>query len=86
MADESHANIVIERPARMMRDGMDDAFVGFGVREDAKNLRFVQERVIEREGRGLRMAFGENSTGNARGGAARERQFFAERKLRQTLE
>ena len=41
MADESHANIVVERPTRMVRDGVDDAFVGVAIREHAKNLRFV---------------------------------------------
>lgn len=41
MSNEGHADIVIERPARMMRDGVDDAFVGVAIREDAKNLRFV---------------------------------------------
>ena len=41
VADERHADVVVERPARMMRDGVDDAFVGVRIREDAKNLRFV---------------------------------------------
>ncbi len=86
MANESHADVVVERPARMMRDGVDDAFVGVGSREHAKNLRFVQKRIIESKCRSLRMALGENAPGNARRGATREREFFADGKLRQALE
>src|SRR6185437_16792987 len=41
MADESHANVVVKRPTRMVRNGVDDAFVGVAIRENTKNLRFV---------------------------------------------
>lgn len=41
MSNESHADVVVERPAGMMRDGVDDALVGVGIREGAQNLRFV---------------------------------------------
>ena len=41
MSNERHANVVVERPARMVRDSVDNAFVGVGIREDAKNLSFV---------------------------------------------
>jgi len=83
LANEGEAHVVSLRPLFVLGDGFDDAGRELGTRERLEDVGFAEICVVEDDGEDWRVAFGEESAGDTAGAAASERDFLAERKLRE---
>jgi hypothetical protein len=83
MPDKSKPHVVEEGPFVVANDAVNDVSVEFFARQDFEDLRFSEVRIIEDDGKDLRMALAQERARNPGGAAAGESDFLAERKLGQ---
>ena len=81
LAEKCDPNIVRDGPLAMMNDGRNDWSRKLLARESFQDLRFGQIRIIEDNGKNLRVAFRKKRARDARGTAPRQGDFLAERNL-----
>src|SRR5215471_3038415 len=81
LAEKCDPNIVRDGPLAMMNDGRNDWGRKLLARESFQDLRFGQIRIIEDNGKNLRVAFRKKRARDARGTAPRQGDFLAERNL-----
>src|SRR5713101_9315090 len=86
MADQREPNVVSDGPFAVLHDRRYHRRGQLFPRQHSQNLRFGHVGVVQHNGNGLRVTLGKQRARDPRWSSPRQRDFLAERKLRQTRE